>query len=96
MVLMDEHPPPPGASSEGFGQATIEGFNINYKVNEKSICFYCLSVNYNNRSSTVGNDSQNIIHCCWGADIIYELLVRILCRPPNYILTNNNIARLNF
>jgi hypothetical protein len=25
---------------------------------------YCLSVNYNNRSFTVGNDSQNGIHCC--------------------------------
>ncbi len=34
--------------------------------------FYSLSVNYNYRSPTVGNDSQSGIHCCRRITIIYE------------------------
>ena len=33
--------------------------------------YYCLSVNYNNSSPAVGNDSQNGIHYCRWAPIIY-------------------------
>ena len=55
---MDEHTPPPGASSEGVGQ--------DYKLKEKLNYLYCLSVNYNNPLPAVGNDSQNCIH-------LYEL-----------------------
>jgi hypothetical protein len=58
MVSMDEHTPPPGTSSEEF------------KVNENLIYLYRLSVNYNNRSPAVGNDSQNGIHCCRRAAFI--------------------------
>jgi len=61
MVLMDECT---------LDEAAIEGFSINYRVNEKLIYFYHLSNNYNNRSPTIGNDSQNGIHCCWRATII--------------------------
>jgi hypothetical protein len=50
--------------------------------------FYSLSVNYNNRSSTAGNDNQNGIHCRRRAAVIYEL--------TNNILTNNTISRLYF
>ena len=49
---------------------------------------YCLSVNYNNRSPAVGNDSENGIHCRHQATIKYEL--------NQYIVTNNIIAPLNF
>jgi len=69
-------------------EVTIEGFNKKYKVNEKLIYFYCLSVNYNNRSPAVGNDSQNGIHCCRRAAEIYEL--------TNNIVMNNNIAPHRF
>ena len=50
--------------------------------------FYSLSVNYNNRSPAVGNDSQNGINCRRRAAIKYEL--------TNNILTNNTISRLYF
>jgi hypothetical protein len=50
--------------------------------------FYSLSVNYNNRSPAVGDDSQNGITCRRRAAIIYEL--------TNNIETNNGIARLYF
>ncbi len=66
-------------------EAAIEGFNINYKVKEKLIYFYCLFVNYNNRLPAVSNDSQNGVHCCWRAAIIYEL--------TNNIIMNNSVAR---
>jgi hypothetical protein len=69
---------------KGLDEAAIEGFNINYKVKEKLIYFYCLSVNYNNCSPTVGNDSQNGIHCCRRAAIIYEL--------TNNTIMNNRVA----
>ena len=55
---------------------------------KKFIYFYCLSVNYNNRSPDVGNASKNGIHCCRQAAKIYEL--------TNNIVMNNNIARLNY
>jgi hypothetical protein len=58
------------------------------KLNEKIIYFYSLSVKYNKRSSAVSNDSQNGIHCCRRAVIIYEL--------TKYIVKNNIIARLYF
>ena len=54
-------------------EAAVEGFIINYKINEKLIYNYCLYVNYNNRSPTVGNDSPNSIHYCRQAAIIYKL-----------------------
>jgi len=50
--------------------------------------FYSLSVNYNNHSPVVGNDSQNGIICRRQAAIIYEL--------TNNILTNNSVAWLYF
>ncbi len=57
----------------------------NYKVNEKKKIYH-LSVNYNNRSPAVGNDSQNSINCHRRDAIIYEL--------TNNIYTNNSVARL--
>ena len=62
--------------------------NRGIPVNIKLIYFYCLSVNYNNRSPTIGNDSQNSIDCCRRAAKIYEL--------TNNIVMNNNIAWLYF
>jgi hypothetical protein len=89
MVLMDERTPPPGAHAEGVGRGHRQRVLIKkYKVNEKSIYFYSLSENYNNRSPAVGNDSQNGIHCRRRAAIIYKL--------SNNIVTNNFISRLYF
>ena len=60
--------------SEGVGRGGWwKGFSRINKLNEKIIYFYCLSINYNNRSPAVGNDSQHGIHCCRRAVIIYEL-----------------------
>jgi hypothetical protein len=52
-----------------------KGFIRINKLKEKLIYLYCLSIYNNNRSPTVGNDSQNRIHCWWRAaiTIIYEL-----------------------
>ncbi len=51
------------------------------------IYFFSLCVNYNNRSPTVGNDSQNGINCRWWAIIIlYEL--------TKDIVMNNIVAQL--
>jgi hypothetical protein len=69
------------------GGALLASF-FNYKLKEKIVYLYCLSVNYNNPSPAVGNDSQNGIHCCRQAAIIYKL--------TNNIVMNNTIARLNF
>ena len=66
--------------SKGFSRISIIKENIFY--------FYSLSVNYNNRSYAVRNDSQNGINCRRRAAIIYEL--------TNNILTNNTISRLYF
>jgi len=86
---MEEHTPPMGASSQGVGRGRRQRVFIRInKIKEKIIYFYSLSVNYNNRSPAVGNDSQNGIHCCRQAAIIYEL--------TNNILMNNNISRLYF
>ena len=52
------------------------------------IYFYSLSVNYNNGSPAVGNDSQNDINCHQQVTIIYEL--------TEYIVTNNSVAQLYF
>jgi hypothetical protein len=68
-------------SSKGFSS------RIN-KKKENIIYFYSLSVNYNNRSPVVDNDSQDGIHCRRWAVIIYEL--------TNNILKNNTISRLYF
>jgi hypothetical protein len=66
----------------------LKGFSRINKIKEKIIYFYSLSVNFNNRSPTAGNDSQNGINCRQRATIIYEL--------TNNILKNNNVAQLNF
>jgi hypothetical protein len=58
------------------------------KKKEKIIYFCSISVNYNNRSPAVGNDSQNGINCHRRAAIIYEL--------TNNILKNNSVAQLYF
>jgi hypothetical protein len=85
MVLMDERTPPLGAYVEVVGRGRRRRVLVE---SEKIIYFYCLSVNNNNRSPAVGNDSQNGINCCWRAAIIYKL--------TNNILTNNTISRLYF
>ena len=51
----------------------MKGFIRINKLKETIIYLYCLSINYNNRSSAVGNDSQNGIHCWRQAAIIYKL-----------------------
>ena len=66
----------------------LKGFSRINKMKEKIIYFYSLSVNYNNRSSAAGNDSQNGINCRRRAAIIYEL--------TNNISKNNSVARLYF
>ena len=66
----------------------LKGFIRINTIKEKIMYFYSLSVNYNNRSSTAGNDNQNGIHCRRRAAVIYEL--------TNNILTNNTISRLYF
>jgi len=48
----------------------LKGFSRINKIKEKIIYFYSLSVNYNNRSPAIGNDSQNGINCRWWAAII--------------------------
>jgi hypothetical protein len=79
--VMEEHTPPLGASSQGVGRGRRQRVFIRInKIKEKIIYFYSLSVNYNNRSPAVGNDSQN------GIPIINEL--------TNNILTNNTILVL--
>ena len=42
---MNTPPPPWEPLRKGLDEAVIEGFNKNYKVNEKLIYFYYLSVN---------------------------------------------------
>ena len=64
----------------------LKGFIRINKIKEKIIYFYCLSVNYNNRSPAAGNDSQNGIDCRWRAAIIYKL--------TNNILKNNSALSL--
>jgi hypothetical protein len=83
MVLMQEHTPPPGASLQRVGRGLRQRGNIIINkilskgcsrintLKEKIIYFYSLSVNYNNRSPAVGNDSQNGINCHWRATILY-------------------------
>jgi len=79
----------------GLSRPPLKGFrrinkikeNIN-KIKDNIIDFYCLSVNYNNRSPAVGNNSQNRIHCCQQVDIIYKL--------TKNIVKNNSIDWLYF
>ena len=58
---------------KGLDEAIVEGFYQNQSNKGEKIYLYCHSINYNNRSPTVGNDSQSGIHCCcWQqATIIY-------------------------
>jgi len=64
----------PGSLFErGWTRPLSKGFCIINKLKEKIIYFYSLSVNYNNRSPAVSNDSQKGIHCCRQVTIIYEL-----------------------
>jgi len=69
-------------------EAADEGLSRINKLKEKIIYFYSLSVDYNNRSPAVGNDSQNCIHCCQQVAIIYEL--------TKYIVIINSIAWIYF
>ena len=89
MVLLDEHTPPPGSLCIwGWPRSPLKGFSRINQLKEKLIYFFCLSVDDNNRSPAVGNDSQNGIHCCWRAAIIYKL--------NQYIATNNSLPRHYF
>ena len=67
------YPTPGSLFARGWTRPPSKGFIRINKIKEKIIYFYSLSVNYNNRSPAVGNDSQNGIHCRWWATIIYEL-----------------------
>ena len=60
------------------------GFSRINKIKEKIINSYSLSVNYNNRSPAVGNESQNGINCRRRAAIKYEL--------TKYIVKSNSAA----
>ena len=89
MVLMEEHTPPPGSLfARGWTRPSSKGFSRINKIKETIIYFFSLCVNYNNRSPTVGNDSQNGINCRQLATIIYEL--------TKDIVTNNFVAQLYF
>ena len=46
---------------KGLDEAAVEVFCSINKLKEKIIYFYCLSINYNNRSPDISNDSQNSI-----------------------------------
>jgi hypothetical protein len=81
MVLLAEHTPPPGAPAEGVGQGRRRRVLAESIKSGEIIYFYY-------RSPAVGNDSQNGIHCCWRAAVIYKL--------NYYIATNNIIALLYF
>jgi hypothetical protein len=74
--------------ARGWTRPPLKGFSRINKIKEEIIYFYSLSVNYNNRSPAVDNDSQNGIHCHRRATILYEL--------TNNILKNNSVARLYF
>jgi len=87
MVLMDEHTPPLGASSHGVGHGRRRRVLSESKKGEKNL-FLPPLCKLNNRSSAVGNDSQNGIHCRRWATIIYEL--------TKDIVTNNIVAQLYF
>jgi len=65
-----------------------KGFIRINKLKEKIIYFFSLCVNYNNRSPTVGKDSQNGMHCRWRAAKIYEL--------TKDIVKNNVVAQLYY
>ena len=82
------YPTPGSLCKRGWPRSPSKGFSRINKLKEKIFYFCCLSVDDNNRSPAVGNDSQNGIHCCWLAAIIYEL--------NQYIVTNNSIAWLYF
>ncbi len=58
----------------GWTRPPPKGFSrIINKLKEKINYFSCLSVNDNNCSPVVGCDSQNGMHCCRWAAMIYEL-----------------------
>ena len=67
-----------------------KGFSKINRIKETIIYFYSLSVNYNNRSPAIGNESQNGINCRRRAIIIYELLTNTI------VLTNNSVAQVYF
>ncbi len=67
------YPTPGSLFARGWTRPPSKGFIRINKIKEKKIYFFSLSVNYNNRSPAVGNDSQNGIHCSWWATITYEL-----------------------
>ncbi len=67
MVFMDE------PTWKGLDEAVVERFSGTNKLKEKIIHFCSTSFNYNNRLPADSNDSQNGIHCCQQAAIIYEL-----------------------
>jgi hypothetical protein len=81
------YPTPGHLCGRGWARSSSNGLVLNYKLKEKKKYFYCLSVsvNYNNCSPAVGNDSQNGIHCRRRATIIYEL--------TDNIIMNNSVAR---
>jgi len=82
------YPTPGSLRRRGWTRPSPKGFIRINKLKEKIIYFYSLSVNYNNHSPAIGNDSQNGINCHRRAAITYEL--------THYILPNNAIARLYF
>lgn len=63
-----------------------KGLVLNYEVNEKFICFCCLSVNYNNLLPDIDSSSHNGIQRHHRAAIIYEL--------SKYIVTNKKSSSL--
>jgi hypothetical protein len=63
-------PHPRASLWKGLGKVTFKWFSIKI-INKKLNYFYCLSVNYNNRSSAVNNGSQNGIHFHRRATIKY-------------------------
>jgi hypothetical protein len=86
MVLFAKHTPPQGAFAEGVGQGRrqrVLAESINYR---RKLFISTASVDYNNPSPAIANDSQNSIHCCWRITIVYKL-------NKNRV-TNDSIARL--
>jgi hypothetical protein len=59
-------PHPRAPLRKGLAEVAFKWFSIKLQIKGETYYFYCLSVNFNNRSPAVGNDSQNGIHWAVG------------------------------
>ncbi len=80
------HPTPGSLCGRIWPRPPMKGLVLNKKLTRNLFIFTSLSVNDNNHSPIISHCSQNGIHFCWWAAIIYELTNNIkksnsvLCR----------------